>query len=88
MAMLSIAGWSLDHGYGYCPFSPGPRLPRRDVGWVQLLLPRERLRLGRRRRPPWPQGVCLSPGLGGSFPAQTSLSSGFPIGRSVVLFRE
>jgi ACS family hexuronate transporter-like MFS transporter len=41
MAMLSIAGWTLDHGYGYAPLLAWASVAYLlGVGWVQLLLPR------------------------------------------------
>ena len=41
MAMLSIAGWSFDHGYGYAPLLTWASVAYLlGVGWVQLLLPR------------------------------------------------
>jgi ACS family hexuronate transporter-like MFS transporter len=41
MVMLSVAGWSLDHGYGYAPLLTWASVAYLlGVGWVQLLLPR------------------------------------------------
>jgi ACS family hexuronate transporter-like MFS transporter len=41
MAILQIAGWTLDHGYGYAPLLTWASVAYLlGVGWVQLLLPR------------------------------------------------
>jgi ACS family hexuronate transporter-like MFS transporter len=41
MVMLQIAGWTLDHGYGYGPLLAWASVAYLlGVGWVQLLLPR------------------------------------------------
>jgi ACS family hexuronate transporter-like MFS transporter len=41
MAMLSIAGWTFDHGYGYAPLLAWASVAYLlGVGWVQLLIPR------------------------------------------------
>jgi ACS family hexuronate transporter-like MFS transporter len=41
MAMLSIAGWTFDHGYGYAPLLTWASVAYLlGVGWVQLLIPR------------------------------------------------
>jgi ACS family hexuronate transporter-like MFS transporter len=41
MAMLAIAGWTFDHGYGYAPLLAWASVAYLlGVGWVQLLLPR------------------------------------------------
>ncbi|HEY2179193.1 MAG TPA: MFS transporter [Caulobacteraceae bacterium] len=40
MAMLSIAGWTFDHGYGYAPLLAWASAAYLlGVGWVQLMLP-------------------------------------------------
>jgi ACS family hexuronate transporter-like MFS transporter len=41
MAILQIAGWTLEHGYGYAPLLAWASVAYLlGVGWVQLLLPR------------------------------------------------
>jgi ACS family hexuronate transporter-like MFS transporter len=41
MAMLAVAGWTFDHGYGYAPLLAWASVAYLlGVGWVQLLLPR------------------------------------------------
>jgi ACS family hexuronate transporter-like MFS transporter len=41
MAMLAIAGWTFDHGYGYAPLLTWASVAYLlGIGWVQLLLPR------------------------------------------------
>jgi ACS family hexuronate transporter-like MFS transporter len=41
MVMLSIAGWTFDHGYGYAPLLTWASVAYLlGIGWVQLLLPR------------------------------------------------
>ena len=43
MVMLQVAGWTLDHGYGYAPLLGWASVSYLlGVGWVQLLLPRVR----------------------------------------------
>jgi len=41
MVMLQVAGWTLEHGYGYAPLLTWASVAYLlGVGWVQLLLPR------------------------------------------------
>jgi ACS family hexuronate transporter-like MFS transporter len=43
MVMMQVAGWTLDHGYGYAPLLGWASVSYLlGVGWVQLLLPRVR----------------------------------------------
>jgi ACS family hexuronate transporter-like MFS transporter len=41
MVILQVAGWTLEHGYGYAPLLAWASVSYLlGVGWVQLLLPR------------------------------------------------